>query len=159
MRVVSDANMDDFIREVQQMLNNGIRNEKVREVTLSITGETGVDTDELAVYRYIKNRFRYVPDPYKRELVIAPHIMLNQMEENGITHGDCDDVSVLAASMYGSVGKPCKVVLVDEYFDGEINHAIACVKDKNGKWIDVDLSGNVPLGWVSDYKARLDIEP
>ena len=158
VRLIEHATMDDFIIELRRMLNDGIRSPAVRQAALSATASTGID-NELGIFRYIKTHFSYIPDPYERELVMAPYLMIENIDADGVTHGDCDDVSLLAAAMYGSIGSESKIVLCDEHYDGIIDHAIACVRDAGGNWLDADLSGNVPLGWISTYTNRIDVCP
>jgi hypothetical protein len=158
VRLIENASVVDFINELRRMLNDGIYNTAVRQAAIDATASTGVGND-LGIFRYIKAHFTYVPDPYERELVMAPRLMIEAIETDGVTHGDCDDVSLLAAAMYGSIGSESKIVLCDEHYDGVIDHAIACVRDASGNWLDADLSGNVPLGWVSSYTNRVDICP
>ena len=156
LRTIENASMDEFVYELRRMLNDGIRDPEVRRVAVSVTSPAGRNT-EMDIFGYLKNHFRYVPDPIGRELVVSPRLLLNDIESIGFACGDCDDISLLVASMYGSIGHEAKIVLVDEKCDGVVDHAIACVKNGYGVWMDADLSGNVPLGWVSNFKNRIDI--
>lgn len=158
MKVISGANLETFVHEMKRMLNEGIRSEVVRSASISAIKEQR--DAGLMIFSFVKNHYSYVPDPYKKELIISPAIMLDNISQNGVTYGDCDDVSLLYAAMCGSVGLPCKISLVDSDGDGELDHAIAAIEDEyGGRWLDADLTGNVPLGWDSRYQSRFDINP
>lgn len=55
------------------------------------------------IFKYVKANFKYTPDPQGMELVVSPkHTLLS----GAIKHGDCDDLSVILATLLKSAGYP-----------------------------------------------------
>lgn len=149
------TSLGDATRELKRMLNNGIACPEVRAKAIEVM----VQGDEIAsIFSWAMERFSYVEDPADKELFISPRRQLEEIANTGTVHGDCDDASLLVASLLGSVGYNTKIGLLDTDFDGEIDHAIACIETSSG-WIDLDLTCKFPLGWVEQYSRRIDIIP
>ena len=154
MRRIPNASLSDIERELARMLNDGIRSPIVRLAAI----EARLPNDEVySVYEWAKRHFDYVPDPEGSELFIAPRIMIENINNSGTCHGDCDDASLLIASLLGSIGYETRLSLLDTDMDLEYDHCIAGV-NINGKWIDLDLAvEKFPLGWIEQHARRKDI--
>jgi len=70
---------------------------------------------------WIQESIRYVSDPRGVEYIATPRETLELMA------GDCDDVAVLLASMYESVGLDAAIALVDTDGDEDPDHAAVMV--------------------------------
>ena len=154
MKRIPNASLSDIERELVRMLNDGIRS----QIVLSAAIESKIPGDEVySICEWAKQHFDYVPDPEGSELFIAPYIMVERINESGTCHGDCDDISLLTASLLGSVGYEVRLSLLDTDMDLEYDHCIAGVKIDE-KWIDLDLAiEKLPLGWIEKYAKRKDI--
>ena len=150
MRSIQNADWNTVATELRRMLDDGIRSQVVRSKALQVSEEG----DEVAsIFEWIKDRYRYTPDPYGRELFTSPAKLLEQYESSGVIAEDCDSASLLIAAMLGSIGKETKLVFVG---NDEIEHIIAVVNTPHGR-IDLDLTTSNPLGWVQPYQIRKDV--
>lgn len=80
--------------------------------------------------RLIAENLRYwlrvhvdIVDEYE-ELLVSPIRMIREIEDTGGTFGDCDDVTMLAASILASCGAEIKLVAVCPQPDGSFAHVI-----------------------------------
>ena len=154
MRKIVNATLEDIERELCRMLNDGIRSPEVR---LAATNSIIPDDEVYSVYEWAKQHYDYVPDPENAELFIAPRIMVERINDNGVCHGDCDDASLLLASLLGSIGYDVKLSLLDTDMDMEYDHCICSVRINND-WVDLDLAvKDIPPGWIEQYLKRKDI--
>jgi hypothetical protein len=81
-----------------------------------------------AIGYWISKRFTYVSDPHGLEYVASPNQTLK------ILAGDCDDLAVLLATLYRSVGLDAGVALIDTNGDGKTDHAATVIHlDKDPK--------------------------
>lgn len=80
----------------------------VRELALNIVRHDGVRShhyldEALAIGNYVKNQVRYVRDAHGFEQLTDPVKMIRDMQM-GRSQGDCDDMSLLIASLLLSIG-------------------------------------------------------
>jgi transglutaminase-like putative cysteine protease len=95
-----------------------------------------------AVFRFVRDRIRYVMDPVGVESVATPIATMRR----GI--GDCDDQCVLLGALLESVGHPVRFVIGD--FDGTgFSHVWLQAFDRDAmQWVDMDpIKPGAPLGW------------
>jgi transglutaminase-like putative cysteine protease len=60
-------------------------------------------------YKTCGPAFRYTHDPQKVELVKSPEKMITEIEQRGVTLGDCDDLTSVLLALESVVGVPCRV--------------------------------------------------
>lgn len=114
--------------------------QRVRETALGIIGSAGWVGQVQAIQRWVQDNIRYVADPPDVELVQTPQKTL----EYGA--GDCDDQSVLTASLLHSVGHPVRFIAVG-LKGGPLSHVL--VQTQIGeKWAGVETILKKPLGWM-----------
>lgn len=65
--------------------------------------------------------------------------------------GDCDDKSILLASLLESIGYPTRFVAVGHQ-PGVYSHVYVEVRPM-GKWIALETTNPVPLGWAPPNMA------
>ena len=143
-------------------VKNGLRNylhkasedESVRQLAINIVGK---GTDPIAaIFDWVKENVRYVPDPIgesgdETELIISPIKMVSMYSEGNSIAGDCDDIALLTASLYRSIGIPANITIMDTKGEG-YDHAVCKVySDKLSEWLTVDASSRYPLGWEESY--------
>ena len=93
-------------------------------------------TKVFGIYNEVSNRIRYVSDPRKDDYIAKP------METWDTRGGDCDDFSVLLASMYEAVGMDATIV---EVYNPDKGHVFIILR------IDQDLDSFLKL-----YKTMLE---
>ena len=108
----------------------------LRKLALNILQEYQVQShhfidEALALGDYVKTKVRYVRDPENIEYLQDPVDMIKQMQNN-TAQGDCDDMSLLVATLLLSVGhQPLfRAVRYDQPF-GNYNHIYVVDYDKN----------------------------
>lgn len=113
---------DPSIRKLARKIIEGVPNK-------DYSGEVA------AVTQWIRDNIRYTRDPFQRETVQAAHVTLRD------GHGDCDDMSILGASLLGSIGHNTQFKIVG--------------KDKPAHvFIEVNIPGR---GWIiSDPTVQKD---
>lgn len=152
MKIITEANLETIKQELKRMLNDGIRCSVVRDAAISARQEG----DEIAsIFSWARSNFNFVGDPFGRELFISPRKMLESYQTGNMS-GDCDDASLLIASLLGSIGYETKISILDCDFDGDYDHAVGSVNTEEG-WIDLDLTSDKPLGWIIQCNKRTDI--
>lgn len=90
------------------------------------------------LHAFVRDKIRYVRDPRGVETIVQPDKLLD------IGSGDCDDKSVLVASMLEALHHPCRFLAVGG-FPGRFSHVL--VQTKVGdRWINVETTEPWPLG-------------
>lgn len=116
------------------------------------------------LFRWVKRNVNYVPDEALidqgmegRELLIAPDVLLAMNP----AEGDCDDFSMVAASLAIQLGMKAKFIAVALERDSpeRFSHIFMAVEDTigpNGKkdWISLDCSHGPYAGWETDGQYR-----
>jgi transglutaminase-like putative cysteine protease len=80
-----------------------------------------------AIFYFVRDRIRYVMDPLYVETIAGP------METLETRQGDCDDKSVLAASLLQAIGHPARFVAV-AYDRGPLSHVFVETMIGNEWW-------------------------
>ena len=137
-------------------------------VVLGVIRSLGIENrkelkDKLsAIFSYIKRHVKFVEDnePLGRmfgvadskELLITPPALLSMRNPKG----DCDDFSMLAASMMIACGIPCSFVTVaaDQRAPDTFTH-VYCM----GAGIPFDASHGKMLGWETEKQFRKQVWP
>lgn len=94
-----------------------------------------------AVHAFVRDRVRYVRDVRKVEtLHTAEHLLEHRQ-------GDCDDKSILVASLLESIGHTTRLVAVGPA-KNRFSHVLALVKDpaRPGKWVQLETTEPWPVG-------------
>lgn len=92
-----------------------------------------------AIFDYVCDEIRYVRDVFGVETLHSPDVILR------LKSGDCDDKSVLLASMLESIGHRCVFVSCGPAPDKMVHVYVRAWC--RGKWIDCDATEPHPLGW------------
>lgn len=102
------------------------------------------------LFNFVKNRIRYVKDIRGVETLHSPEVLLK------LKQGDCDDKSILLASLLESIGYQTRFVAFG--FQPPIKLSTGKFKTRNyshvlvevfykGKWISLETTENVRPGW------------
>lgn len=153
------AGTKETLRIMRRLTNEGKKSPLVRQVAVYLTQDLD-QKDRLAeiyaVYNFVRDRIRYVRDIRGVEtLHTAEKILQNKS-------GDCDDKSVLIASLLEALGFKTRFVAVGfslpkkslfgKYKARGYSHVLAEVF-LVGKWIPLETTEPVELGWFPD-RAR-----
>ena len=118
---------------------NSSLNPKARQFALNILDQYYTDShnylDECwAIGDFVKKSVKYVRDPAVSELLQCPILMIDRINEQGHAHGDCDDMSLLIATLILAIGgEPIyRAVRYKNDYD-HYNHIYVVVIDTNLK--------------------------
>lgn len=101
------------------------------------------------LFNFVKNRIRYVKDIRGVETLHSPEVLLK------LKQGDCDDKSILLASLLESIGYQTRFVALgfqppiktaNGFKTKNYSHVFVEVFNK-GKWIPLETTENVKIGW------------
>lgn len=171
--------LDERVKHIIKMIQKGRHDPRVRSLTVQIisrrcggtwcTPEKDWKAEATAVFEELRKRYyRYVRDTYGTDLFQHPR---RTLEFGG---GDCDDASILVASMLGSIGFRCWLRVIQTVEASDWNHiyVVAEIPETGGAAgregggramkMPLDLSVAKPAGWeapkhlvkrVKDYKV------
>lgn len=109
---------------------------KIRELALAILHHDQVPSqhyadEAIAIGRYVQNKVRYVRDIEGVEQLHDPLTMIDQLKR-GMASGDCDDMSLLIATLLLSVGhQPYFRIVRYGQQSGPYHHIYVVVYEKN----------------------------
>lgn len=93
-----------------------------------------------AVFEWVRDNVRYFRDVHNVETLTTPDKTLSGLV------GDCDDQTVLLASLFESIGYPTRFVIA-AYTRAEFEHVYLQVFCGD-QWIDCDPTEHEPFGWA-----------
>jgi transglutaminase-like putative cysteine protease len=154
VRTYQIKNLEDRIRHLQKLVDQGKRDPVIyefarRAINKKCGGTWCVpeknNARELeALFKAIRNNVRYTSDITRVDSYQKPRHTL------ALRGGDCDDYAVLACSSAAAIGLPCRFKVIRTRGANEWNHIYAQVglpRRKPIRWISMDGSVNMPLGW------------
>ena len=146
--VSAENRFKSVVTYLQQLIEDGLRDEYVRRKAVSIVDRAGVKGhDELgeirAIVKWVQNNVVYRKDPMNVEYFMSARRLLKDVEE-GRSAADCDDFVIVAGALLGSIGYPTGALIVDSNNDGVFNHVMlltrttAPTKEFGTRWILVN---------------------
>lgn len=130
------------LRVMRQLTREGKRQYSIRDLALSVVRRNGHKDwfgEIRDLHHYVRDRIRYIKDIRGIETLATPEKTLE------IGQGDCDDKSVLLATLLESIGHPTRFVAV-AFKPGVYSHVL--VESKLGKkWISLETTEPVSTGW------------
>ena len=101
-----------------------------------------------AIHRYVRDSIRYLRDVHDVETIHTPDEIIFRKQ------GDCDDKSLLAATMLQSIGHPVRFVAVG-FVPDEFEHVYPETKIGD-RWFSVETTEDVEIGWQpSGIRSRM----
>ena len=130
------------LRIMRDLTRHGKRDIVIRQKALELTGSLNQKDwlgEVKSLHRFVRDNIRYIKDIRGVETVAYPDITLE------CAQGDCDDKSVLLASLLESIGHPTRFVAVG--FRPE-NYSHVYVETRmSDKWIGLETTEPVNVGW------------
>lgn len=133
-------------RETLKLMSKLVKHYKmspvVREFALALTNhvlQKDFKGEVIALHAFVRDQIRYVKDIKGVETVQSPVQTLR------LGAGDCDDKSVLVASLLEALGHPTRFVAVG-FSSSSLSHVLVQTK-LGSKWISVECTEPVNLGW------------
>ena len=144
-----DKRFEQIVALIVDCIEDGMRDQFVRQKALSIIGSRGVaGHDEIgeirAITQWVKANLRYVKEPVGVEIFHTARRLIKDITE-GKGNGDCDDFVILAGALLGSIGYPVGALIVDSSGNGVYNHVMLVTKtftktkEFGNDWIPIEL--------------------
>lgn len=139
------AGTRETLKQMRQLARIGRADPQIRDLAhFVIDGCAGKDwiCEITTLFNFVRQSIRYRLDPNEVELLQSPRQTLL-----GRT-GDCDDMSVLLATLLEVCGHPCRFVAYG--FDGQENYShvlVQCSPAAESDYITLDATENHPPGW------------
>lgn len=128
--------MGQFVREYKKTL-------PMRELALSIVnhvrGDKNFAAEVRAIHAYVRKNIRYRKDINGVETLASP---IKTLEYRA---GDCDDQSVLVATLLEAIGHPTRFVAIKMKPFGPFVHVFTETKI-GPRWVPVETTENWPVG-------------
>lgn len=145
------AGIKETLRNMVDIARQGKKSLAVRQLAMRIISsvmQKNYVAEVRAIQAYVRDQIRYTMDINGVETVQTPDktIQFNQ--------GDCDDKSVLTASLLESVGHPARFVAIGRE-PNVFEHVLVETRVAN-KWVAVETTEPVALGWYpTGFQYRL----
>ncbi len=108
------------------------------------------------VAAFVLDKCVYVPDPRGAEFVRSPVQMIQEFQKNGCAKGDCDDMVLLANSLFSALGFETRVLAVALPGAATHNHVLSQVKIAGvWNWFDPCNKDNPSKVWTGDILYSL----
>lgn len=132
------STVDRFVAELKRFKLEPAEMVKVRRVALGLVRELppNADVDEVrTVWKFVRDGIRYVRDVRGVDTLQTPSTTLE------LKQGDCDDKSLLLASLLESIGYATRFAVSATMPRGSYNHVyVEAFVPKLGKWIPLESS-------------------
>ncbi|MGH7596238.1 MAG: transglutaminase-like domain-containing protein [bacterium] len=136
------------VRHIIALIKAGVKDFCVRQTAIDILLANGIRPKDYrgeiaALFEWVKHNIRYTRDIHRVELLHTPRRMLE------LRAGDCDDMTILLATMLKSIGHPVRLVLVgfNPHKKKLFTHIYLEAYCK-GWWIPLDPTMRHPMGWA-----------
>ncbi len=137
------------VRKMHSLANRGKVDLTVQKVADAVIRKSGCRNRDYrckaeAIYDFVKSYIRFERDPFGVEMVQEPIVTLKRRA------GDCDDHSILNASLLAAVGFPYafKTIKADKSRPEEFSHIYAVVHLPGKGWTGFDTSVDPAyFGW------------
>lgn len=142
------------VAAMSKLVDQGLRDPVVIQAAQDAIRNVPERDDRLtfeAVLADVRRRMRYTADPIDAEVVKAPRYVIERTRvRNEREPMDCDDVSVLLASMLSALGYQTQFVTVatDQNRPSEWSHVYVSVRNHEGVWVPLDpIVREHGVGW------------
>lgn len=139
-----DQGVTQTIDVIRKLVDDAVKDPKINvtaiEMVRGAADQFSRDAKAAAIYAAVANRWFYVEDPvgpFGPKETLRPARALLQ-----IWAGDCDDASVLIASLLGTIGIPSRLVTIaaDPSAPEEFSHIYPEAETFPGNWVPMDIA-------------------
>jgi transglutaminase-like putative cysteine protease len=131
------------LREMSRIVKAYKSNPQIRELAVNLTANLPPKNwraEVNAIFCFVRDYIRYVKDIQGVETLHTPDNLLR------LRSGDCDDKSILSATLLASIGHPTRFIACGFLGDGSYSHVFTQTKIA-GKWVTLECTmGEWPLG-------------
>lgn len=94
--------------------------------------------DPLGLENFLRQTWRFVPDPLFAEYIRAPGNQLAEFADKGYLQGDCDDAATLAAAVLAALNWPAEIMAIRLPGMPEFSHVFVRTVTAAGQVMDID---------------------
>ncbi len=135
----------ETLKHMRQLVQQGKFNLSNRDLANRITANVAAKdwTGELqAIFEWVRNNIRYALDTNDIETIQGAATTV------ALGYGDCDDFSVLLATLCECAGHPCCFVALGFSQAGDYSHVVTAASGAGENcWISMDATEAQPFGW------------
>lgn len=141
-----NISFDEELREIIKIIDVSSQKDEIRQFAVSLLGDfkaTSFDFPEAQkIFNWVRDNVRFVEDVAGSEYLQYPEITITNK------FGDCDDMVILLATLYRSIGYNVALVFVALTGAQSYNHIYLCVKTNVGyAFADATHKEGGYLGW------------
>lgn len=142
------------LRRMAKIVREYRRHPTIRQLAVEIRQAAKVPGKDYlgevkALHRFIRDYITYVRDVHSVETLQIPLLVLSNRA------GDCDDQSMLLASLLESLGHPTRFVAMGFRSPDEFSHVLAETRIGD-RWVPAETTLERPVGWSPpDQVARM----
>jgi hypothetical protein len=133
-----DTGTAQTIAHMRQLIDAGIKDQQVNRTAIAIAWPTQQFSETpkaQAIYNWMQQNLRFMPDMVGKETLRTPRETLT------VRAGDCDDFTILAASILGSIGIRSRAVTVASHADDPQSFShIYPEAFVDGNWVAMDIA-------------------
>lgn len=107
-----------------------------------------------ALYKFVRDRVRFRRDTFPAEHLRQPDHLLDQIAQHGTTSADCDDGTMLTATLLRCLGFPAYFVVVGRRADGRLEHVFPALRFA-GEIIGLDPQERRPPGPLTPFPRTI----
>lgn len=150
-----DAGTRKTLSVMARMVNEYKKHPQIIKLARQIVRSCPVrrfDCEAEHLFRWVRDNMRWVRDVYGVETLATP---IRVLEMGG---GDCDELSILLASLYMAIGFPVKFIAVanNPKYKQSFSHVFVAVDlTGDGDWVSADPSNpSAEFGWETPTQYR-----
>jgi hypothetical protein len=143
---------EQTLKEMKRLTIEAIHSQIPREAVIDIMG-SGFVKDPATLVALVRRwlRIHFVIIDEFEELLTSPILMIEKIKRDGSAFGDCDDISMLGASLLCSAGILCRFAALFPQEDGSFAHVIVQYRfSYMDPWQDFDATINFIPEYPSD---------
>ncbi len=136
-----EAGIWTTLRAIRDATRQQAADPGVREAAHAIVAGCGPNDSECRgerIIQWVRERLAYVPDPVEVEALSLATSHLRRISESGTSAGDCDDATVLIATLARAVGIPVRIT-VASFRDSKQFHHVWPDLVLGGSWKEADI--------------------
>jgi len=145
------------VSRVRELIHEGGKDPRVITLARRLVGpvpEMNTDGEISAIFNHVRRGVRYTQDPFRAETLTDAPTLVQEMTENGLAYGDCDDHVVVLGAMLEAVGYEVEPV-IESYRRNKSPSHIALRVRNEGRTIHLDPTvKDKPMGVHAGRPSR-----
>lgn len=156
-----DAGTENTLKAMAAMVDDATDSDIVSAFARGVRARSlDYDGMMLHLFRWLRERVRYVADPPGAEHLRSPAMMIERARVDGVAQGDCDDLATLGAAVAWCLGFEVAFVLVGSKPSGPWEHVAFAVRMPPSRaWLLLDPQESPVIGRLPKQAVRHKVVP